>query len=298
MQKSKSTLQFSPLIIGTMRLGEWGAQLSTQALEKFIDGCLDLGLRDFDHADIYGHYTEEGNFGRVLKRRPDLKSKVQITTKCGIKLITPNRPTHSLKSYDSSKKHILFSAEKSLQNLGVEQLDVLLLHRPDYLMNPHEIAEAFTQLQQAGKVKAFGVSNFSPSQFELLNQFFPLINNQVEISLLHRNAFEDGTLDQCLRLGITPTAWSPLGGGALFKKGEDPILSKIQKVLEILGEKHQASADQILIAWLIKHPAGILPVLGTTKINRVKSALNATKIKLSHEDWYALWEAAIGKNIA
>ena len=148
-----------------MRFGAWGANLETKAIEQLIDQCIELGLKDFDHADIYGHYTEEENFGRVLKRRPDLRSKIQITTKFGIKLTADNRPNHKIKSYDSSKAHLLLSVDNSLKALAVESIDVLLIHRPDYLMNVAEIAEAFLQLQQSGKVKHFGVSNFTPSQF-------------------------------------------------------------------------------------------------------------------------------------
>ena len=154
-----------------MRLGSWGAQLDTEALERFIDACIDLGFSHFDHADIYGHYTEEERFGRVLKRRPDLKTKLQITTKCGIRILSPNRPQHRLKSYDATAAHLVWSAENSLRELGVDQLDVFLIHRPDFLMHPHEIATAVEQLKTSGKVRAFGVSNFSPSQFEMLHHF-------------------------------------------------------------------------------------------------------------------------------
>jgi len=281
-----------------MRLGEWGSDLSTEELEKFIDACVDLGFNDFDHADIYGHYTEEERFGRVIKRRPDLKSKIQVTTKCGIKLTTPNRPKHKLKSYDSTKEHILSSADNSLKDLGLDCIDVMLIHRPDYLMNPHEIAEAFTILKDAGKVKAFGVSNFTVSQFELLNSFTPLITNQLEISLLHRNAFADGTLDQCLRLGVTPTAWSPFGGGSIFTDDKTPEIQKIKKVATKIGQKVDATLDQVLIAFLLKHPAGIVPIFGSSKIHRVQAIKKALDINLSHEDWYQLWEAAIGQEVA
>lgn len=298
MKNKNKEIKFSPIIIGTMRLGEWGSNLSTDELEKFIDACIDLGFTDFDHADIYGHYTEEERFGRVLKRRPDLKSKVQVTTKCGIKLTTPNRPNHSLKSYDSTKEHILWSADNSLKDLDLDCLDVMLIHRPDYLMHPHEVAEAFTILKDSGKVKAFGVSNFSTSQFELLNTFTPLITNQLEISLLHRNAFEDGTLDQCLRLGITPTAWSPFGGGAIFAESSTPEIQKIKKAAAEIGEKLGATIDQVLIAFLLKHPSGIIPIIGSSKIHRVQAIKIALDIKLNHEDWYQLWEAALGHEVA
>jgi len=292
------SFSFSPLLIGMMRLGAWGANLSTKELEYFIDACIDLDLNDFDHADIYGDYTEEGRFGDVIKRRPDLKSKIQVTTKCGIKLVTPNRPDHKIKSYDSTRAHIILSAEKSLEALGIDHIDVLLLHRPDYLMDPQEIAEAFTTLKTAGKVKNFGVSNFRASQFEMLNALTPLITNQVEISILHRTAFKDGTLDQCQRLGIRPMAWSPFGGGKIFTETADPILIKVKQVLNLLRAKYHAQEDQILLSWLLKHPARIIPVLGTTKIDRVKKAKAALEIKLSHQDWYQLWEAAIGKEVA
>ncbi|MEL6637808.1 MAG: aldo/keto reductase, partial [Bacteroidota bacterium] len=286
-----------PIIIGTMRLGSWGAQLDTEALERFIDACIDLGFSHFDHADIYGHYTEEERFGRVLKRRPDLKTKLQITTKCGIRILSPNRPQHRLKSYDATAAHLVWSAENSLRELGVDQLDVFLIHRPDFLMHPHEIATAVEQLKTSGKVRAFGVSNFSPSQFEMLHHFTPLATNQVEISLLHRQAFSDGTLDQCLRLGIRPSAWSPFGGGRIFTDGDSPELQRVRKAIEQLGESHGATVDQILLAFLLQHPAGILPILGSSKIERIQSARAALEVQLSHEDWYQLWEAATGVEV-
>lgn len=294
----KDKLEFSDLIVGTMRLGTWGVNMDTDELERFIDECLELGLNDFDHADIYGHYTEEENFGKVLARRPDLKTKLQITTKCGIKLITKNRPSHSIKSYDTTKNHIIWSAENSLKMLNVDVLDVMLIHRPDILFNPYEVAEAFTQLQEKGMVKYFGVSNFTPSQFELLNSFFPLITNQVEISILQRNAFTDGTLDQCMRLGVKPTAWSPFGGGSLFGTTDDEVVQRIQTTSKDLMEKYDVGLDQLLLSFLFKHPSGIIPVLGTSKIERIKKAKAAKQINLNHEDWYKIWSAAIGGEVA
>ena len=291
-------LTFSPVIIGTMRLGAWGANLSTSDLERYIDECVDLGLIDFDHADIYGHYTEEARFGEVLKRRPDLVAKLNITTKCSIKLVTENRPSFRLKSYDSSPEHIRKSVDQSLQDLGIEQIELLLLHRPDSLMNPHAVAAVFEELKAAGKVKHVGVSNYSPSQFDLLNSFTPLQTNQVEVSLLHLNALQDGTLDQCLKLGVTPTAWSPFGGGEIFSESSNPRIQRIQKVAKELGEVHGAGVDQILLAWIFKHPAGIVPVTGSSKISRIKTALEASKIQLSHEEWYMLLEASTGEEVA
>ncbi len=288
----------APFMVGTMRMGQWGSKMNTSEIEKFIEGCIDLDLMDFDHADIYGSYTTEADFGAVLKKRPDLRTQMRITTKCGIKMVSENRPEHQIKSYDLTKDHIKRSVENSLIALHTDHIDTLLLHRPDYLLDPHEIASAFTELENEGKVKYFGVSNFSVSQFELLQEIFPLCTHQVEVSLLHREAFENGVLDQCQKWGITPTAWSPLGGGALLKSSEDQDMAKVQKKITTLCEKHDAQPDQVLLAWLRKHPAGIVPVLGTSKLSRIKNAKDSLKINLTHEEWYMLWQAATGTEIA
>ncbi len=287
----------SPLIVGTMRLGEWGAKMDSQQLENFVDHCLENGLVDFDHADIYGDYSEEAHFGELIARRPDLKSKLKITTKCGIKMLSERRPDHQLKSYDSTKEHIIWSAENSLKQLNIDQIELLLIHRPDYLMEPDEIAEAFTQLKSSGKVKFFGVSNFSTSQFSMLNDYFKLDNHQIEISISYRTPFKNGLLDQCIKHRITPTAWSPFGGGAIFSEEGREDFNRIRKVTKKLSEKYDAKTDQILLAWLMKHPSGIVPILGTTKTERVDSALKATKINLTNEEWYMLLEAAEGQRV-
>ena len=297
MQKTDSSIEFSPIIVGAMRLGVWGVDMSTDQLEKYIDQCLELGLQDFDHADIYGHYTEEGRFGQVIRRRPDLKSKIRLTTKCGIKMLSDNRPSHKIKSYDSGKTHIIASAENSLKELGVDCMDLYLIHRPDYLMDPAEIAEAVENLKKAGKIKHFGVSNFTPSQFDLLNSYTPLATNQIELSLLHLNALDDGILDQCKKHNISPTAWSPFGGGSIFSDKEDSRVQRIRKTASELGETHGASIDQILLAWLFRHPSGIVPIVGSSKIERIKSAAEAAQIQLSREEWYELLEASRGEEV-
>ena len=288
----------APFMVGTMRMGQWGSKMNASEIEKFIEGCIALDLIDFDHADIYGSYTTEADFGAVLKKRPDLRTQMRITTKCGIKMVSENRPEHQIKSYDLTKDHIKRSVENSLLALHTDHIDTLLLHRPDYLLDPHEIAAAFTELENDGKVKYFGVSNFSVSQFELLQEIFPLCTHQVEVSLLHREAFENGVLDQCQKWGITPTAWSPLGGGALLKSSEDQDMTELQKKITTLCEKYDAQPDQVLLAWLRKHPAGIVPVLGTSKLSRIKNAKDSLKINLTHEEWYMLWQAATGTEIA
>ncbi len=297
MKNNKVSFSSSPLVIGTMRLGEWGTKMTIQELEYFVDECIALGLVDFDHADIYGDYTTEADFGRLLRQRPDLRQKVRLTTKCGIRLVTPERPAHTIKSYDSTKKHILSSVDASLQNLGIEQIELFLLHRPDYLMNPQEIAQAVEKLKIAGKIKHFGVSNFSASQFELLHAFTPLATNQIEISLTHLEAFQNGTLDQCLLHGIAPTAWSPFGGGKLFSNNSSPRIKRIQQVAQKIAKRYEVQVEQILLAFLYKHPSQIIPIIGSSKINRLKLALQASKIVLKHEEWYELFEASSGKEV-
>src|SRR5277367_916867 len=187
-----------------MKWGAWGSKFSTEQYLKLIEECIERKITTFDHADIYGHYTTEEEFGNALKLMPHLRSQMQIMSKCGIKLVSPNKPENVIKSYDTSKNYILTSAENSLKNLQTDYLDVLLIHRPDPLMNPNEIAEAFFQLQKSGKVLHFGVSNFTTSQVELIASYFPIVINQIEISILNLLPFIDGTLDQCINKKILP----------------------------------------------------------------------------------------------
>ncbi len=280
-----------------MRLGAWGAKLSLAEQESFIEQCIELGLVDFDLADIYGSYTTESEIGSILKRRPDLKSKIRITSKCGIKLIAENRPNHTIKSYDSTPQHIINSVEQTLSDLGVEQIELLLLHRPDYLMDAEAIADTFNTLHKSGKVKYFGASNFSTSQFELLHAFYPLVTNQIELSLMHLDPFDDGVLDQAQRLATTITCWSPFGGGALFSDDDHQRILNIRSKCAVIGEKYNASLDQILLAWINKYPHKITPIIGTTKIERVRSAIDAQKIKITHEEWYDLFQTSTGVEI-
>ncbi|MEL7004446.1 MAG: aldo/keto reductase [Bacteroidota bacterium] len=295
---SNESVLKAPLSIGTMRFGKWGVNMNTSDLQKLIEECLALGLNNFDHADIYGDYTTETDFGNVLKGNFSLRDQLEIVTKCGIKMVCDNRPDYKIKSYDSGREHIITSVENSLRNLQTDYLDILLLHRPDYLMDPHEIAEVFNELKGSGKVKNFGVSNFTTSQFHFINSFTPLVTNQVEASILHLNPFEDGTLDQCMMHSIAPMAWSPYGGGAIFSSEQDTRTDRIKKIAEPLCQKYDCGLDQLLLAWLCLHPSGIIPVLGSSKIERIKTALDATKIKLEKEDWYDLWQASTGETIA
>ena len=289
---------FSPLIIGTMRLGSWGADLNSQQMETFVEGCLALGLRDVDHADIYGDHTTEAQFGEILRGNSSLRQRLCLITKCGIKNIQTARCGAQLKSYDLSAEHIMKSVEQSLLNFHTDSIDVLLLHRPDLLMDPEEIAGICATLREQGKVRAFGVSNFSPTQFDLLHREINLITHQVEMSPLRIDAFEDGTLDQCLRYRVRPMAWSPLAGGRLFARdGREERVRRIVEATEELAERHCTRIDRVLLAWLLRHPAKIIPVLGTSKLERVRAAYEATAIELTREDWYRLWRASTGSEL-
>jgi len=288
---------FSRIVFGVMKWGQWGWKYNATEMLRLIEQSIERGITTFDHADIYGDYTTETDFGKALAQKPELRSKMELVTKCGIKMLTSNRPEHQIKSYDSSRTHILSSVENSLQQLQTDYIDLLLIHRPSPLMDPDEVAEAFTQLKDAGKVLHFGVSNFTPSQFDLLNSRFPLVTNQVEASVIHLPPFLDGTFDQCLKHEIKPMAWSPLGGGGIFQEHPDEQAQRIRSVALQLGEKYAKGMDQIMLAWLMQHPSGILPVIGTGRIERLRAAEEATKIQLTDEEWFMLWEASQGQEV-
>lgn len=289
---------FSHIIFGVMKWGVWGWNYTADQMLDLIKESLEVGVTTFDHADIYGHYTTEATFGEALKGKSSLRAKMQLITKCGINLTTPNRPDYAIKSYNTSKAHILQSVDNSLKNLQTDYIDLLLIHRPSPLMQADEVAEAFSSLKKSGKVLHFGVSNFTPTQFELLNSRFPLIQNQVQASVLHLDPFLDGTFDQVQRHGFATSIWSPLGGGTLFKKTEDPRVQRIRTATTALLEKYQASGiDQLLLAWLMRHPARLLPVVGTGRIERLRTAVDACAINMSREDWFKIWEASTGEEV-
>lgn len=289
---------FSKVIAGTMKWGAWGSKFNTVAYEQMIKDCIAFGVTSFDHADIYGDYTTEEEFGNVLKQEPSLRQQMQLITKCGIQKVSVNRPLHKIKSYNTSYKHIIASVETSLENLSTDYIDCMLIHRPDPLFDADEAAKAFTQLKQQGKVLHFGVSNFRKWQVDLLNSRFKVEVNQIECSLLQLNPFMDGTLDQCQQHHIIPMAWSPLGGGNLFEETDDERNKRIIAVAGLLAEKYNSSPDIILLSWLLTHPSSMLPVLGTSKAERVKAAVEATQIKLEREEWFMLWRASTGKEVA
>jgi predicted oxidoreductase len=281
----------SRLILGLWRIGQWG--MTSEQVAGLVGACLDLGIDTFDVADIYGDYRCESMFGAALKTNPALKSRIKLIGKCGISLVSSARPAHRVKHYNTSREHIVASAENSLTCLGVEQLDLLLIHRPDPLMDVDEIAEAFGCLKRDGKVDGFGVSNFLPHHFDMLQSRLdePLRANQVEVSLLHLDRLFDGTLDQCQRLRTTPQAWSPLAGGRLPHQDEQSSLGRaLNRVANELGATH----EQLAIAWLLAHPAGISPLLGSGKVARIRELAAAQRIVLDRQQWFELLEAALG----
>ncbi|WP_378187728.1 aldo/keto reductase family oxidoreductase [Aquimarina sp. W85] len=288
----------SEVVAGCMNWGRWGSDLSVTATQKLIEECLDLDVTTFDHADIYGDYTTENLFGRALKKRSSLRNDMQLITKCGIQLVTPNRPENTIKYYNVSKPYIIESVEQSLRNFNTDYIDMFLIHRPSPLMNPYEIAEAFTQLKAEGKVLYFGVSNFTTSQYTMLSSLFPLVTNQIELSALHLEPFIDGTLDQCLQEKIRPMAYSVLAGGSFFAKEKKPRVARIYDVAQHLAKDYSTTVDQILIAWLFKHPSNIIPIVGSTKINRIEMAVNAHALTLQDDEWFKIWEASTGEEVA
>lgn len=273
-------------------------RIEGDAGKRAVRAAVDAGYTLFDHADIYGGGTCETLFGEVLRESSGLREQLLIQSKCGIRVPDGSTPQY----YDFSTDHILNSVEGSLSRLGIEQLDLFLLHRPDYLMNAEEVAVAFDTLKSSGKVARFGVSNFSTSQFDLLQSALPdpLLVNQVEINLHNIDALNNGVLDQCQRLGITPQAWCPIAGVAYPAWGNtftDEDTARIRAELEIQSEKYNTEDWLIAVAWLLKHPAGISPIIGSTTPDRIRAAVTALDIDYSREDWYRLLEARNGVSV-
>lgn len=281
------------LIAGCMSWGQWGQQWSTAQMAQAIADCLDVGIHRFDHAAIYGGYTTEAEFGAAFAAGGFDRSKVELISKCGIQYVSDNSP-YTIKHYDYSAVEIRRSTEQSLRNLRTDYLDVLLLHRPSPLLDPSEVADTLGQLMAEGKVKKIGVSNFTPSQIELLQARIPLAFHQLEVSITHSAPMTQGDLDSCLRWNIHPMAWRPLGQ---YFKSDDPQVQRLKAVVPPMAEQYGLTEDALLIAWLLLHPAGIQPVLGTTQKSRWQAAVQATQRSWKLEDWFALWVAALGHKV-
>lgn len=289
---------FSNFIQGYWRMAEWG--MTAQQRLSFIKQHLELGVTSVDHAPVYGASACESLFGEALQLQPSIRDELTIISKCGIVGGKEVNGTSQVAYYDSRASHILASVEGSLQRLGIEQLDVLLIHRPDLLMDADEINSAFEQLHQTGKVKYFGVSNFSKDEYSLLQSRveFPLITNQIEINPLHTDAIEDGTLAQLQQHRVRPMAWSCLAGGDIYNSTSEQA-HRVRETLNVLKQELNAdSIDQVIYAWLMRLPTRPALLLGTGKIERVKTAVAAEQLQLTHEQWYRLLEASKGHGVA
>ncbi|PJZ69595.1 oxidoreductase [Leptospira perolatii] len=262
-------------------------------LEK-IETCLELGIHTFDHADRYGDFGNEEKFGKAIKLKPGIKDSITIVTKCGIRSYTQKGKKELTKYFDASEDHILSSAENSLKRLNVDSIDLLLIHRPDVLLKPEEVASALWKLRKSGKVHHFGVSNFSTSQFNLLQSAldFPLVTNQIQFHPLHSLPLTDGTFDQALLLGHRPMIWSPAAGGKIFSPKTEAE-TKVYQALKEIADYKSSTPDQILFAWHLAHPAGLVPVIGTNNLERLHSAARAFQVKLERAEWYRIWESGM-----
>jgi predicted oxidoreductase len=291
---SVADLTLSPIVAGAWRMAEW--KLSPQDRLRWIEEILELGISSFDHADIYGGYQVEALFGEALALAPALRQRMQLVSKCGIKLMSPARPGNRFHCYDTSAAHVRASVDESLRALHTDHLDLLLIHRPDVLMNAAELADTFEGLRREGKVLHFGVSNFTPSQLELLHARTPLVTNQVELSPLHLDPLHDGTLDQCQRLGLRPMIWSPLARGRVFT-GDDERARRVRDELSRLASELGVAVTTLVFAWLLRHPSRPLPIAGSQRIEAAREAVAALDLRLTPEQWYRVWTASAGHEV-
>lgn len=304
-----SSLLSSRIAYGCWRLaGSWNPAEITPEGEargrRAVQAAYDAGYTLFDHADIYSRGHAERIFGDALKQMPGVRDKILIATKCGIRFSGEPQP-NSPHRYDFSAEHIIRSCEDSLKRLGIETIDLYQLHRPDYLADPQEVASAFTKLKESGKVRFFGVSNFRPTLVTALQAAcpMPLVVHQVEISLAKLDCFTDGTLDQCLIEKMTPLAWSPLARGLLGDGGTNVTpeqkagygVEKMLPVIDAIAATRGVSRIVVALAWLLKHPSKIVPIVGSTNPERIRDATKAAEVELTREEWYPLLIAARGE---
>ncbi|MEM6687515.1 MAG: aldo/keto reductase [Bacteroidota bacterium] len=284
---------YSRIIAGTMTWGSWGKQLNTSQMIDLMHHCITAGITTFDHADIYGGYTTETDFGKAFAESKIDRESIELISKCGIQYQAETRQ-NTIKHYDYSADYIIWSVETSLNNLQTDYMDLLLLHRPSPLMHPEEVAKAIDQLKTQGKIKNFGVSNFTPSQMTMIGTKNDITANQIQFSVTDFDAIHDGTLDHMITNSIIPMAWQPLG--SVFRE-ETEQTKRIHKVLDQLTDTYNATKDQLVLAWILKHPSNVHPVIGTTTPERITNAAKATEIELSLEDWFTLLVESQGHKV-
>jgi predicted oxidoreductase len=288
------SIQLSPIIAGVMNWGVWDKNLNTKEMNHLIHLFFENGITTFDQADIYGGYTTEASFGKAWVNTKIDREKIQLISKCGIQYVSDNRPENKLKHYDYSTDYIIWSVENSLKNLHTDYLDVFLLHRPSPLMQADEIALAVEKLKTSGKIRSFGVSNFTPSQTELLRQKTEIGFNQIQFSATNHEAMIDGSLDYMQLHGIQPMAWNPLG--VVFRENTEQT-QRLKLLFSKLIEKYHVGSDLILLAWILQHPANILPVAGTINVSRIQQLMKAKSLVLEAQDWFAIWTESMGNKV-
>jgi predicted oxidoreductase len=290
--------EVSALAYGLWRLAKDPHGTAPARIRQKIDACLEAGITTFDHADIYGQYTCEGLFGAALAEAPALRDRMEIITKCGINAACDNRPGVRVNHYDATAPAIERCVERSLRELRTDRIDLLLIHRPDWLTSAEETARGLQRVIAAGKVRHVGVSNYNPHQFALLTRCLGRVpaTNQIEVSLLRMDAITDGTLDQCQAGGVHPMAWSPLAGGRLIT-GDQPDAVRTRTALAKLGALYGASAEQMALAWVAALPSRPQVVIGTNQPDRIREAAGSVKLTLERQHWYELWSAAQGRSV-
>ena len=288
---TKTTL--SPIIAGTMNWGVWDKKLTINEMESMIQICLENKITTFDHADIYGSYTTEEAFGKAFAASQIARDKMQLISKCGIQMTAENR-NNKIKHYDYSKEHIIASAERSLTNLQTDYLDVFLLHRPSPLMRSDEIAEAIEKLKSDGKIIDFGLSNFTTSQTDLIRQKTAVNYNQIQFSATNYEPMLDGSLDYMQIHNIRPMSWNPLG--SVFRT-DLPQTHRLKKLLATLVSKYGLGSDTLLLSWVLKHPAKVIPIAGTVNVARIQALHKAVALELEKEDWFAIWSESMGEDV-
>ncbi len=289
--------EFSRLVYGTWRVLD--TKPTPQDINRRLHSCLELGITTIDTAEIYGLYEVEKVLGAALALSPGLRDKFEIITKAGIYVPCSYHPERRTAHYNTTGPRLLKSVEKSLRFLGTDHVELFLVHRPDWLTRADDTAAGLKELLHSGKIRSAGVSNYSVSQFELLNALMDqaLVTNQIEFHLLHPEPIHDGTLHQCERLGVLPMAWSPLAGGRIFDIST-PAATRLAEAAKAMSSRYKgATLEQLAYAWILAHPSHPLPVIGTNKLERLQSVAQADDIVLEREDWYALWEAAQGRRI-
>lgn len=297
--KINRNVTYSKIIQGFWRLNDW--QMSAQDLNRYLHQLVEMGVTTMDHADIYGDYRCEQLFGEALALSPELRNQIELVSKCGIILPTDQFAQFDGHRYDLSKQHIVEAVNRSLHNLQTDTLDTVLIHRPSPLMNPNEVRDALDVLVEEGKIKSFGVSNFNNTQYDLLNQGIKphklhIAVNQLEVSPYHAAPIYDGTIDHMYQDDVKIMAWSPLAGGKLLNV-EDAKSKRVMAIISPLAYKYNVAPASIVTAWLMKHPATIMPIMGTSQIERMQDAVKGLELKLTDQEWFDIYVAVLGQDI-